>query len=79
MNGVALPIMIHTDSTKQFEELGIDVKDEDCATKEFTFYQIALISPRIANKDHTIVSANGDFYICTLRYSEVKELIKKHL
>ena len=70
--------MVHTDSTFMLEDLGVNVKDEDCTTKDFTFYAIDMIASRMQHeKEHTMIQSGGKDFICMLPVSEVKRIIEK--
>ena len=79
MKGIKLPIMVHTESTFTFEELGIEVADDECTSKYFIFYTIDVIASRMKNEDkHTMIQSGGRDFICLLPIKEVTLLIENN-
>lgn len=73
MKPIELPILFHTEETRDLQKLGIECDEIDCKIRNQTFFNIEFISVRLANEKHSIVGCNGDEFVCVLNYETLKQ------
>ena len=75
-----IPVLWHTEETRQKEELGIDVSSEEVTTRIVTFYTIDSIVDYYEDDEvYTKFYCSGQVYLTTLQRDELEELIDNQL
>ncbi|MDR6734202.1 hypothetical protein [Sphingobacterium sp. 2149] len=71
-----LPIIWTHDNECQLQDLGIEVKTDYNNTRMMAFFNINAVSPHHENgHDLTMIHANSDTFLTTMRYADVKRLV----
>lgn len=75
---IEIEVLYHTDSTRQFDDLGLSYDVEDLEKRKMTFYSIDAIAPNYWDEDNEFcnVFVGGEKWICPMKYSELKKKIE---
>lgn len=78
---IEIEIYVHNDDTEALSKLDIDYDMDFCDVELFTFYRIDAIYPSVVNGNENgcFILLGGQELTSPMSYSDLKELISKHI